>query len=289
MIKIKVPATSANLGVGFDTLGVALNIYNTFYVEESDKLIIEGVDEKYCNSDNLFVVAFNETLKRLNVSMNVYVKMESDIPISRGLGSSASLIVAGSLAANILNNNMLSMEEIFDICTKLEGHPDNIAPALFGGFTASLLHNDKPYTRKIKVNDKFRFTVLIPDFEVSTHNARTVLPKSISLSDAVSNMSNIVALCFALQDGDSNMLTISNNDKIHEPYRKSLINEFDIVKKECLKNGAFTFMISGSGSTCLAISEDKNLSKKINTTKLSNKWQIIDCEIHEDTPIIEVV
>ncbi|NLC97361.1 MAG: homoserine kinase [Erysipelotrichaceae bacterium] len=289
MIKIKVPATSANLGVGFDVLGIALDIYNTYYVRESDKLIIEGVEEKYQTKDNLFVVAFNEVCTKLNVKKNIYVRIENDIPISRGLGSSASLYVAGALAANTLNNNKLNLQEIFEICTKLEGHPDNIASALFGGFTASLMHENKPYTKQIKVHDKYKFTVLIPDFKISTNKARNVLPHSYYREDVVSNMSSIAHLILALNDGDDKMLSIANNDKIHEPYRKTLIEDFDTLKNECLKNNAYTFTISGSGSSCLVISDDKDFSKKINTSNLKNNWTLIDCNIHLSTPIIEEI
>ncbi|HQB33076.1 MAG TPA: homoserine kinase, partial [Erysipelotrichaceae bacterium] len=125
MIKIKVPATSANLGVGFDTLGVALNIYNTFYIEESEVLSIEGVDKEYQNRNNLFMIAFDRVNEKLNTYKNIKLKVEANIPIARGLGSSASLIVAGALAANHLSNNKLTMEEVFQICTAIEGHPDN--------------------------------------------------------------------------------------------------------------------------------------------------------------------
>ncbi len=289
MIKIKVPATSANLGVGFDTLGIALNIYNTYYVEKSDTLIIEGVDKKYQTRDNLFLVAFDKVCERLNTSMNIYLKIENDIPISRGLGSSASLIVAGAMCANYLNKNKLSTNEIFEICTSLEGHPDNIAPALFGGFTASSMHNNIPYTKQIKVNEKYKFTVLIPDFEVSTNQARQVLPNTYSIKDTVSNMSNIVGLCLSLQDGDDKLLKLSNDDKIHEPYRKTLIPDFDILKEECLNKGAYTFMISGSGSTCLVISNNDKFSNIVDTSKCKNNWKLIDCKIHNSLVEVEEV
>lgn len=287
MIKIKVPATSANLGVGFDTLGIALNIYNVFYIKESDSLIIEGVDKKYQNRDNLFMVAFDKVNEKLNTFKNIHLKIETNIPIARGLGSSASLIVAGATAANYLNNNKLSTQEIFQICTSIEGHPDNIAPALFGGFTSSFMHNNIPYTKKIDVHKKYKFTVLIPDFEVSTNQARSVLPSSYSREDTVSNLSNIISLCLSLNDGDDKILKISNNDKIHEPYRKTLIPDFDLLKKECLNKGAYTFMISGSGSTCLTISNDDNFSKKIDTSKCKNNWELIDCKIHNSLVEVE--
>lgn len=284
MIKIKVPATSANLGVGFDTLGIALNIYNTFYVEESEFLLIEGVDKKYQNRNNLFMIAFDKVNERFNTFKNIHLKIEANIPIARGLGSSASFIVAGAIAANYLNNNKLKVEEIFKICTSLEGHPDNIAPAIFGGLNASFMYNDIPYSKKINVHKKYKFTVLIPDFKVSTRLAREVLPSLYSKKDAVNNLSNIVSLCLSLNDGDDNVLKLSNNDKIHEPYRKNLIPDFDLLKQQCLNKGAYTFMISGSGPTCLVISNDDSFSKKIDTSKTKNNWKLIDCKV-DDTAV----
>ena len=194
--------------------------------------------------------------------------------------------MAGAIAANYLNNNKLKVEEIFKICTSLEGHPDNIAPAIFGGLNASFMYNDIPYSKKINVHKKYKFTVGIPDFKVSTSLARKVLPSLYSKEDTVNNLSNIVSLCLSLNDGDDNVLKLSNNDKIHEPYRKNLIPDFDLLKQQCLNKGAYTFMISGSGPTCLAISNDDNFSRKIDVSKTKNSWKLIDCKIHKT--LIEV-
>ncbi len=286
MIKIKVPATSANLGVGFDTLGMALNIYNTFYIEESDELSIAGISKKYQNRNNLFMIAFDKVNEKLNTFKNINLKVETNIPIARGLGSSASLIVAGAVAANYLNDNKLTIQEIFQICTAIEGHPDNIAPAIFGGLTSSFVADGIPYTKKIDVHEKYKFTVLIPDFEVSTSQARAVLPAFYSKEDTVSNLSNIISFYLSLNDGDEKILKLSNNDKIHEPYRKALIPDFDLLKKECLHKGAYAFMISGSGPTCLAISDDDNFSNKLDVSETENNWELIDCKIHNS--LIEV-
>lgn len=287
MIKIKVPATSANLGVGFDTLGLALNIYNTFYIQESTALVIEGVDEKYQNRDNLFMQAFDKVNEKLNTFKNIHLKVEANIPIARGLGSSAAFIVGGALAANHLNDCKLTTQEIFDICSAIEGHPDNIAPALFGGFTTSFMVGNVAYTKKITVDEKYKFTLLIPDFEVSTSQARKVLPEEYSKEDVVNNLASIVSFCLALNDGDDKILKLANNDKIHEPYRKSLIPDFDLLKNECLSKGAYTFMISGSGSTCLAISDDDNFSKKIDISNTKSSWQLIDCKVHSELVEVE--
>ena len=148
MIKIRVPATSANMGPGFDTMGIALDIFNIFYAEKSDSLIIENVDEEFKNRDNLFVVAYDKTLATKNLKADVYVKFETVIPLSRGLGSSSSLVVAGVLAANHLHKLGLSMQEMLNICNEIEGHPDNVAPCLLGGFVTSVVENGIPHCKR---------------------------------------------------------------------------------------------------------------------------------------------
>lgn len=280
MISIKVPATSANMGPGFDTMGMALDIFNVFFVKKSDDLIIENVEDEFKNRDNLFVVAYDKTLATKNLKANVYVKFETVIPLSRGLGSSSSLVVAGVLAANYLHNLGLSMQDMLNICNEIEGHPDNVAPCLLGGFVASVVENGIPYCQKIDVDKKFKFTVMIPDFEVRTVDARAVMPKQIEIKDAVYSLSRAVSLCFALQAGDEEKLKISFDDKIHEPYRRALIPDYNDLREEVIKKGALAFMISGSGSTCIAISTDENFSKKIDISKLKAKWELRDCNVH---------
>lgn len=285
MIKITLPATSANLGPGFDTLGVALDIYNHFYVEKNDSLVIEGTSEEFRSEDNLFYQAYLKALKRKE---GLYVRFDCRIPFSRGLGSSATLILGGILAANHLHHLALSMEEIFDIAAAMEGHPDNIAPCLFGGLNASFMEDGKAYTTIIKVDPKFRFTVLIPDFEVSTHEARKVLRQEVSLTDSIFNASHALSLAFALQNGDENILKLSAKDKLHEPYRKALIRDFDQLKEEAFRNHALAFLISGSGSCLLAISLD-TMEDKFALSGLKNNWIIRDVRISEGPPRIETI
>lgn len=280
MIKIKVPATSANLGPGFDTMGLALDIFNIFYVEKSEGLIIENVEEEFKNRNNLFIVAYDKALAVKNLKADVYVRFETYIPLSRGLGSSSSLIVAGVLAANCLHNLDLTKQEMLNICNEIEGHPDNIAPCLLGGFVTSVVENGLPYCKKIEVDKKFKFTIMIPDFEVKTAEARAVMPEKITVTDVVYSLSRAISLCFAFQDGDEERLKISYDDKIHEPYRRKLIPDYEALKTEALSRGALAFLISGSGSTCLAISTDEKFSEKMYTNKLKANWTLIDCNVH---------
>ena len=149
MIKIKVPATCANIGPGFDTMGIALNIYNEFRVEKSKKLDFGNTPKEFANKKNLFYIAYKKTCKVLKKDSNFTLNIVDNIPISRGLGSSASLIVAGAMAANKLNGNKLSKDEIFEICAEIEGHPDNVAPALYGGLCVSIIDNKRYHTQKL--------------------------------------------------------------------------------------------------------------------------------------------
>lgn len=285
MIKITLPATSANLGPGFDTLGIALNIYNSFYVEKNAALIIEGTLDEFENEDNLFYQAYIKTLKRKE---GLYVRFDCNIPFSRGLGSSATLIIGGVLAANHLYNLNLSTEEIFNIATSLEGHPDNIAPCLYGGLTTSFMEEGKAYTTPVEVDKKFRFAVLIPDFKISTNNARKVLKQEISLKDGIFNISHALALAFSLQNGNENILKLSAKDKLHEPYRKTLIADYDNLKEEAFKNNALAFLISGSGS-CLLIISLKSMEDKLNLNNLKNNWIVKDVSISKGFPLVEEV
>lgn len=274
-IRVKVPATSANLGSGFDCAGLAYDLYNYFEFEIIDSgLIIEGVDSKYANRDNPAYVAYSTVCEKIGADVSVKITiLETNVPVSRGLGSSATLICAGAYAANKLYGEPLSKQEIFEICTEIEGHPDNVAPALFGSFCTSLITQGKARTVRFNVSEKIVFTVLIPDFEVKTLDARSVLPHEIERDDAIYNMSRIALLPYAFEKGDFELLKVVTRDKLHQKYRKKLFRNIDDVKKASQECGAISFMISGAGSTCLCLSEssiEKELNEKISS--MPNGW-----------------
>ncbi len=259
-MKIKTPATSANIGVGFDSFGLALGLYNTFTIENSDKDILENVEERFNNSDNLFLKAYHSGCEAIGIQDYIYAKFEPNIPVSRGLGSSASLICAGLYGASVLHDNALSKEEIFNLASRLEGHPDNVAPCIFGGMTVSSEYNGKYITKQIEIDKSWKYTLFIPDFEVSTEKARGILPKSYSLKNASRNIANAIYMIKGLEEGDNNLLQYGELDQIHEPYRRQLIPFFDDLRKEFKKETGGILLISGSGSTCIGISK-KEVSK----------------------------
>ena len=254
MIKYKVPATSANLGIGFDCLGIALSLYDYFEIEESDKFILDG----FINNDiknNLFIEAYKKACRyKKDKVVPLKVKLKADVPISRGLGSSSCMIVGGIYAYNILHNNCLSKEEMLELAAIMEGHPDNVAPCIYGGLCVS---SDNK-TTLLKVSNKWHFGIWIPPYEVKTSEARKVLPTSYSREDIVSNIANAIKGIKALETFDLDNIGSLSKDKIHEPYRKTLIKDFKKYEKLAYQNGAKAFLISGSGSTCLSIS-DKDL------------------------------
>lgn len=265
MFTVKVAATSANVCIGFDVCGIALSIYDEFSFERNDKTILEGfLDEYSIPENNLLYKAYQEVFNYLNKEIiNARITMKGNIPSSRGLGSSSALIVGGVFGANKILGNPLSKDECFNIATKLEGHPDNVAPAIYGDFVTSYKKNDKYYHNCYKVSNELKFMVVIPDKMVSTSLAREVLPKNISISDCVYNLSRIINLPKALNDGDLDLLLDILDDKIHEPYRMKLIPKFEEIKKVCNDNHS-CLIISGSGSTMLVISKSYDIANKLN-------------------------
>ncbi|MBU5268655.1 homoserine kinase [Clostridium cochlearium] len=280
MLEIKVPGTSANFGPGFDSLGVALNIYNKFYVEETEKgLYIEGCEEKYRNDKNLFYVSMKKVFDKFGYNIKgLKIKIESDIPESRGLGSSASCIVGGVMAANGFIGNKLSKEEILEISTEIEGHPDNVAPSIFGGMTVVVKDENKIYHDKINIDENINFYALIPDFVLSTKESREVLPKTIDYKDGVFNVGRVALMIASLVSGNHENLKIAFEDRLHQPYRKTLIENYDNVIKKCKKNGALGTFLSGAGPTIMALTDKNNedFMMKINSelSNLNHKWNI---------------
>lgn len=259
MFYVKVNATTANVCVGFDVLGMALDMANLFTFERKTEFSFVGFEPPYRKKENNLVYkAYAYTFKKLNRPLiPVEIGFQGAIPICRGLGSSSSLIVGGVCGANAVMNQPLSKEEILNICCEIEGHPDNVAPAIFGGFVASYKVNTIYKCISYPVADKLHFTVGIPSYPISTKQAREVLPKEVKYADIVHNLGRIVHLPKALNEGNVSLLKELFDDRLHEPYRKSLIAEYDTIKEIC-KEKEVALAISGSGSTLLLIGYKDN-------------------------------
>ncbi|MEW9124547.1 MAG: homoserine kinase [Thermotaleaceae bacterium] len=263
---IKVPATTANLGPGFDTMGMALQMYNEIEIEPIDK----GIDILGFGTlpleDNLVFTAMEKVLKKygkkaegLRISGKKF-----PIPMSRGLGSSAAAIVAGICAANYYLGDILSQEDIINYGTEMEGHPDNIVPAVVGGLTVSIMEGQQVIYTKVQVPEEICFAVMVPQFTLSTHAARSVLPVSYEKKDCIFNISRAALLVAAMEKGEIHKLCYAVQDRIHQPYRLGLIPNSQDIFDQARAFGSLAEVISGSGSTLLAMVERKNITFKEN-------------------------
>lgn len=257
MVKIQVPATTANVGVGFDCLGIALNLYTYFTFEEADEFSITGCEERFQNEDNLVYTSFLKALAYLKKEVKgVSIIIDSNVPVSRGLGSSATCVVGGVLGAYELTNTAIDKEAILNICTEIEGHPDNVAPAIYGGLMASYQSEKSVISVPYLVDERFHFLALIPDFETKTEEARKVLPKELPFATAVRNSAKLSVVLKGFEMYESNILSEVMSDEVHEPYRKPLIHEYDEVRAICEEIESVCFYISGSGSTLMNVMRD---------------------------------
>lgn len=260
IVKVKVPATTANLGAGFDTFGLALTLYNEFEVEEVDGVFIESYPENEFlknPENNLFIKVVKYLCEAEgNTFHGAKLKQTVNIPVARGLGSSATAIVAGILTGFAVHKKPLTDEEFFKVAYLFEPHPDNLLPAWKGGLIAALKTEDKTYYSKIEFPQELKAVVVIPDFELSTELARSVLPKEIPLKDAVFNIQRASLFIRALQEKRFDLLKVAMEDRLHQPYRKSLIPNFDKVIQYAYESGAVGASLSGAGSTMLALALD---------------------------------
>lgn len=262
---VEVPATTANLGPGFDCLGLALQLHNTFEVRLNSPFAIEvtgeSADSLPKSDDNVVIRSMRTAIETAGRALSDFpsfaLHLDNQIPVSSGLGSSASAIVGGLLLGNALVEHFypgasLTRECILDLATDIEGHPDNVAPALMGG--AVLAFHDKVglRTTSIPIPSDLRFVAATPDFALSTEMARGVLPKDYPRSDVIENVSQCARLILALTKPDLDLLRGGLVDKIHEPYRKPLVAGADEVEHAAMTTGAFAVTLSGAGPTLLA-------------------------------------
>ncbi|MBM6785247.1 homoserine kinase [Collinsella tanakaei] len=263
MIKITVPATSANLGIGYDTLGMAVSLYSHFTFDRAERLTITGCPEEFRNEDNLVYVSFVDALREWDEEpFPVSIDIQTEVPVARGLGSSSTCVVAGIMAAAALTGHTVDRAELVRIATAVEGHPDNVAPAILGGAVCSFTpEGDLPRCLRYEVSDRLRFITIIPPYEVHTSEARKVVPQQIPLSSAVWQMGRIAGMTRGLETGDTDLIAAANDDRLQEPYRRPLIPDYDAIRRTCLAGGAKTLWISGSGSTLMAVTDDTIVAK----------------------------
>ena len=270
---VRVPGTSANCGPGFDCLGVATTIYNYLDLTllKSSKVVVEssgaGADNIPRGRRNLTWQAVRRLLQevgRADEFKGAIIRMKNNVPISRGLGSSSTAIVAGLTAANEIVGSPLNKNGLLKLATELEGHPDNVAPAIFGGFTVSVMDRGAVQTFSFMPRVKLKLIVTVPEFELSTRLARKVLPKNISMRDAIFNISRASMLIAALVEGREDLLPLAFDDALHQPYRKNLVPGMTEVFEAAKSAGALGAAISGAGSCLIAFTTTKShLENKI--------------------------
>ncbi len=261
MIRIDVPATSANLGAGFDSLGIALSMYNRVWMEESDYIEISSCDDTEIptNENNLIYWAANHLYDLCGKKLpGLKIIQENNIPMTRGLGSSSACIVAGILGANRLLGSPFTQHELLNVAARIEGHPDNTSPAISGGLVASAMEANRVYSVSVPVSEKIAFAVMIPPFELKTEKARKVLPEKYSREDAVYNLSRSGLMTASLFSGNIENLRVAVQDRIHQPYRISLIENADTVFRMSYELGSLGTYISGAGPTIISLIEADN-------------------------------
>lgn len=258
-VRVIVPATSANCGPGFDVLGAACNLYNEFTYELTERgfeleVTGEGSGRLHASGKNLAFLAFfrlwNELTDRRYTGLKV--TMHNRIPLSRGLGSSSTAIVAGLMAANYLTGSTLTRQQLVDYATEIEGHPDNVAPALLGGFTVSYMSHGKAASLRFVPQKPLSFIAAVPAEPLSTARARQAIPETVIHKDAVFNAGRSALLVSALLTGEYKFLPDALEDRLHQPYRMPLINGTQAVFKAAKNAGAYGAVISGAGSTLMA-------------------------------------
>lgn len=287
MIKLQIPATSANLGAGFDALGLALQYYNYVEMEESDTIDITSADGTPVPTDerNMIYIAAKDLYQVCGKKLGgLKLVQTNNIPMTRGLGSSSACIVAGLVGANHLLGNPLNQDDLVDLAAQIEGHPDNTAPALLGGIVTAVFDGRRVHWVKQEVYTKLRFVAMIPDFELKTEKARACLPTEISHKDAVYNLSRAALFSASLLTGKFENLRTAVHDKLHQPYRMALIPHAREVFDIAYAHGAYAAYISGAGPTVMAIADEENqyfagkMRFSLDNAGLTG-WQVHDLKI----------
>jgi len=283
-LKIKIPATSANLGPGFDCLGLAIALYNEVCIKPSSYQSIsvkgEGEENAKLKKNNIFVSIFYDIYQELVGKKDPFrFEFSNNIPFSRGLGSSSAVIVGAIASAYEMAGVKASRETILNKALLYETHPDNIAPAVFGGFTSSIVENGKVRTLKKELSEKLTVVMVIPDRPMSTAHSRTLLPKSYPMKNVVYNVSRSSQLVAAFFSENWEFLRMASKDCMHEHRRMKQMRELFEVREIALKSGALMSTLSGSGSSFFNLVKSDDAQKI--ATALKNAFGMFRVEIFE--------
>lgn len=308
MIRIKVPATTANIGPGFDALGLALDIFQEIEVshEAIGTATVSWIGEVQVPNDENYVIkaidyAFSKyadskfnNLSAVKDRPGYHVTMfPSQIPVSRGLGSSAAAIVCGLYAANFLLDYPFSKQDLLEMASALEGHPDNVAPAIFGNLVLSTASALKTHYAVIPFPEDLVLKVFVPDFKLSTALARGALPEKYDRKVCIANLSRVGLLVHALMSKDYENLSMALEDHIHEPYRYPLIEDGQLLKEAVKSTEAFGMFISGAGPTLIALLRKEDFtfdaSLKMNDLPLKHHWESYTLAVNKSGAFYEPI
>lgn len=290
-IRLRTPGSTSNLGPGFDALGLALTVYNRVAVRtvagsrhRRMRITGEGAGKLPVGASNLFFRSVDAAAQRAGRSLrDLEVEMHNGIPLSRGLGSSSTAIVAGVYAANLLMGEPFSKPALLDLATELEGHPDNVAPCLLGGLVVCSRENGRVETIRSLPPTELRAVVAVPRFELETEAARAALPERVPHRDAVFNVGRACLVTAALMSGELRTLKTAMRDRLHQPYRASLVPGIEEVLQAAEEAGAMGACLSGAGPTLLAFATDDapNIA-----TAMKNAWARQNMQV--DTAVLRV-
>lgn len=264
-VSVRVPATSANVGVGFDVLGVSLELFANFSFSPAPELRILGCDERFRGPDNLVWTSYLQACRELGATARpLEIVIDSPIPASGGMGSSSACVVAGIVAAQLLSGHGYDADEALDVATRIEGHPDNVAPAIKGTLVSSFVDEDGSVCAlRWTVAPNLRFVCMAPPYRVLTSEARKVIPRTVPTQTAIWQVGRCVAMVQALERGDAALISRCCHDRLHEPYRAELIADYGRLREASYAAGACGFVISGSGATMLAIADGDEVASRV--------------------------
>lgn len=278
-VTVRAPATTSNLGSGFDCLGMALDIWNSVHVEVGESGLVvrgEGVDELPVGESNLVYQSFRVPFVRTGQPVpDVRIVCDNQIPLARGLGSSSAAAVAGLLAGNELSGRPLSDEELLDLAAAKEGHPDNVFPALLGGCQIVVKDGSRLVSSPLPVPPDLQAVIFIPEVPMPTEQARSVLDGQVSREDAVYNIGRVGLLVRAFATGDFTKLAVATQDRLHQPARQAIFPAMKVILRAALGAGALGVFLSGAGSSVLALTSGKEMTIGYEMAEAASKAGVV--------------
>lgn len=284
-VTVRIPASTANIGPGYDVFGMALSLYNKITVELADKnnillLGLKADDSLPLDENNLVFSSIKRFYEHLGKSCPKFnVNVECNIPLASGMGSSSTAILGGIAAVNKLEGDPLSIDDLATLAWKIEGHPDNTTPALLGGFVMSAITDDnKLVYKKLEWPEEWKIIISHPDFKLSTQKARAILPEKVPLKDAIFNVSCSSFFVAAVCTRDAEALKRALDDKLHQPYRSSLVPGLAEIMKQLKSLDILGTVLSGAGPSICIITKSDNRDEIVKNVTAIWQKENIGCE-----------